>query len=73
MSDGMSEYWRARRARQHEDKIMRDFYCIVRSLIDNQPSPNFKMNRLIELEKEISWMVAEIKASDDAIKAQQNT
>lgn len=38
MSDGMSEYWRAKRAQAREEKIKMNFYIMITSLLWNRPS-----------------------------------
>ena len=56
----MSDYWRAKRAADREEKVMRDFYIFVRCLLDKQLSPLLmikdmenKMEQIIALKAEI--------------------
>ena len=51
MGNGMSDYWRARRAQDREEKVVRDFLIFFRCLIDHKPTPKVmerQTNRIIE-------------------------
>lgn len=39
MGNGMTDYWRARRAAEQEQKVMRDLYIFIRCLLDKKPTP----------------------------------
>ena len=51
MGNGMSDYWRAKRLQDREEKIIRDFFIFFRCLVDRKPSPSVMMretNRALE-------------------------
>ncbi len=49
----MSDYWRARRAAEREEKVMKDFYIFIRCLLDKKPTPNIIMTELTRLTQEL--------------------
>lgn len=48
MSDGMSDYWRAKRAYEKEQKIMKHFLDFVTALLRNTPTMRIAMQKMDE-------------------------
>jgi len=46
MSDGMKEYWRAKRAYDREQKIIRHFLDFVTALLKNKPTFRMTMQQM---------------------------
>jgi hypothetical protein len=46
MSDGMSEYWRAKRAYDREQKIMKHLLDFVTALLRNRPTMRMCMQQM---------------------------
>ena len=62
MGNGMSDYWRARRAHDREQQVMKGLYHVVRALLDNKPSPNVLLIEVKRMTEEIERAVAEATA-----------
>lgn len=49
----MSDYWRARRAAEQEEKVMKNLYIFIRCLLDKKPTPSVIMNQIVRMSEEL--------------------
>lgn len=58
MSDGMSEYWRNKKAQEQHNRVVQEFFLFVRCLLDNRQSIRLMIEemtiKVAELEKAIN-------------------